>query len=146
MTRRLSADVEGGVTHLATLQGEIGKRLRARQAAVLVPVGRAGVGRKARAVAVKQLVDWRVAELAGDVPEADIDRNDAETIVLSQGALQVVIKELEFDRVLRDELASDHPDLRLRHGGAANPFAGNTRVRFDGAKVPFVGGPLGPVG
>src|SRR5205823_283454 len=71
-------DLEGRIADLAALQGELGVRLRAGEAPVVIAVVGTGVTGDALLVTAQELVERSVVILARQVPQRDVDRREAD--------------------------------------------------------------------
>ena len=133
-----AVDLEGAIPQAVALLGEVGKRLGAAQAAVLVAVVRGGVRRNALAPAAQQPVDGRVVRLAGKVPQSHVHRTDGRAVRVAQTALQVVVDPLAGERIaaqqIRGHIAGHRPARIFTDDSLAGVDAHDTGPRpGDGA-------------
>lgn len=90
-------------------------------------------------------MDRRVVALPYEVPQGNVDRTDAHSVVLSKRTLDLAPVSLSLERVLPDEVVGD--DVVLSGGGrvSADVLAGNSFVRVGSDPKEFAFGRLSQV-
>ena len=126
-----AVDLEGRVAHLLALDREVGEGFGRVEAAVLVAVIGGGVGRQRLSIAAQQFPDRRVVELAGDIPQRDVDQAHAHAVVLAQRALDIVVELLALERIASQQIVGVHLHLRKLARAAGHVFAGDALVGVD---------------
>ena len=119
-----AVDLEGAISQVPALFGEVREGLGCVQAAVFVTVVRARVGRQGRPVTAEQLVDGRVVVLAREVPQRNVHRADLGPVGVPQAALQVVVDLLPLEGIAAQQVL----DRRARRRRAAQILPYDTQV------------------
>ena len=114
-----AVDLEGAISQVPALFGEVREGLGRVQSAVFVAVVRARVGRQGRPVTAEQLVYGRVVVLAREVPQCDVHRADLGAVGVPQAALQVVVDLLPLEGIATQQVL----DRRAQRRRAAQVFA-----------------------
>ncbi len=96
---------KGRIAHLQTSLGKIGKRFGRGEAVrlVIAMIG-AGITGDASLVAAQQFIKWLVVELAGQIPQRNVDRCVADTCHLAQGAAHIGINALALQRTVAEQV------------------------------------------
>ena len=110
--------LEGAVSQVPALFGEVREGLGRVQTAVFVAVVRARVSRKGSPVTAQQLVDGRVVVLAREVPQRHVHRADLGAVGVPQAPLQIVIGLLPLEGIAAQQVL----DRRTRRRGTAQVF------------------------
>ena len=99
-----AVDLEGAVSQVPALFGEIREGLGRVQTAVFVAVVRTGVGGQGRPVTAQQLVDGRVVVLAREIPQRHVHRADLGPVGVPQAALQIVVDLLPLEGIAAQQV------------------------------------------